>query len=97
MIGLNADARILAEKAQTECQSYRLQYDVPPTVEYISKHIANIQQVCFYIVCNYFLNLFILLFYLFVVYFILFYFITSFFSYQLIHTYDYEINKEIKK
>lgn len=63
MIGLNADARILAEKAQTECQSYLLQYDVPPTVEYISKHIANIQQVCFYIVCNYFLNLFLLLFY----------------------------------
>lgn len=38
--GLTADGRILANKARIECQSYRLNYDDNPPIEYISKHIA---------------------------------------------------------
>ena len=38
--GLTADGRILANKARVECQSYRMNYDDNPPIEYISKHIA---------------------------------------------------------
>lgn len=42
--GLTADGRILANKARMECQSYRLNYDDSPPVEYISKYVAETKQ-----------------------------------------------------
>lgn len=42
--GLTADGRILANKARMECQSYRLNYDDSPPVEYIAKHVAETKQ-----------------------------------------------------
>lgn len=42
--GLTADGRILANKARIECQSYRLNYDDNPPVEYISRFIAETKQ-----------------------------------------------------
>jgi len=41
--GLTADARILIDKARIECQSHRLTAGTA-TVEYITRHIAGIQQ-----------------------------------------------------
>ncbi|KAF2718989.1 proteasome core particle subunit alpha 4 [Polychaeton citri CBS 116435] len=42
--GLNADARILVDKARLEAQSHRLTVEDPVSIEYISKYVAGVQQ-----------------------------------------------------
>lgn len=42
--GLTADARVLANKARLECQSYRLQAEDPPTLEYLSRYVGKVCQ-----------------------------------------------------
>ena len=42
--GLNADARILVDKARVEAQSHRLTLEDPVTVDYITRYIAGVQQ-----------------------------------------------------
>lgn len=42
--GLNADARILVDKARLEAQSHRLTVEDPATIEYMTKYVAGVQQ-----------------------------------------------------
>ncbi|RLV95521.1 Proteasome subunit alpha type-4 [Spathaspora sp. JA1] len=42
--GLNADARILVDKARVEAQSYRLTLEDAVSIEYLTKYVAGVQQ-----------------------------------------------------
>lgn len=41
--GLQADARVLIDKARLEAQSFRFNLEDEPTIEYIAKNVAEIK------------------------------------------------------
>ena len=41
--GLNADARIISNQIRAECQSYRLNYEDDPPIDYIAKYVGQVQ------------------------------------------------------
>jgi 20S proteasome subunit alpha 4 len=41
--GLHADSRVIVQKAQVECQSHRLTYEDPITIERIARFVATLQ------------------------------------------------------
>jgi 20S proteasome subunit alpha 4 len=42
--GLQADARVLIDKARVECQSFRYTLEDEPTLEFIARFVAETQQ-----------------------------------------------------
>lgn len=42
--GLMADARVVVDDARVAAQSYRLMYGEPPSIEYLTRHIAELMQ-----------------------------------------------------
>eukprot|EP00051_Salpingoeca_urceolata_P027264 m.480689 g.480689 ORF g.480689 m.480689 type:complete len:257 (-) comp21925_c0_seq1:54-824(-) len=42
--GLTADARVLVDKAQLQCQSHRLTVEDPVTVDFITRYVASVKQ-----------------------------------------------------
>lgn len=42
--GLNSDGRILIDKARVEAQSYKLNYDMDPSIEYMSRYVSGYVQ-----------------------------------------------------
>ena len=42
--GLNSDGRILVNKARVEAQSYKLNYDIDPSIEYMSRYVSGFVQ-----------------------------------------------------
>lgn len=42
--GLNADSRILIEKARVEAQSHKLTLEDPVSVDYLTRYVAGVQQ-----------------------------------------------------